>query len=320
MGTKESFDTILDLLVRSVEGVQAAAIVDRDGLIMTSKFRGTQSDDDTIGAVTAVLDNLIARIKTDFGSSESFLNILTVDNNKFLFASAGNSAILTVVADLTVNENALQVYAAHIAKKVELILQGSDVDLTIPLIVEALAKMRKGKLPKGTYNTKVIVLGDPGVGKTSLIRRFVDNKFQDSYISTIGVDITKKRFTLDENTIIDFVIWDIGGQIQHMAPHRKRFYGGVNFCLLEFDISRRDTFLHLDEWLKDLKGTVEKSIPMVLIANKTDKPIAEHQVSLDEVKAKAAELGGHWLYTSAKTGSNVDEAFRYCAIEFLQNL
>jgi small GTP-binding protein len=318
MGSKDLFDKLMSSLIKALPQLIAVAVVDREGLIIASRFSGEDQNDETMGSVTAMLENFISRVKTDFGTTESFTNVLTVDKKKFVFASAGSDAILTILASENTTDNALKVYAHHIAQKVEIVMQGNEVDTDIPFMVEVLANMSSGQLPKGNFNTKIIVLGDPQVGKSSLIRRFVDNKFVENYISTIGVDITKKAYILNESCKIDFVIWDIGGQIQHMAPHRKRFYGGANFALLEFDICKKASFENLDAWLADLRTSVDKAIPMVIVANKTDLPAAQHEVTIEEIKKKAETLGCHWIFTSAKTGINVEEAFRYCAVKFLQ--
>ena len=103
---------------------------------------------------------------------------------------------------------------------------------------------------------KVIVLGDPSVGKTSLIHQFVDDSFSDNYISTIGVDISKKSIDLAPSTKMDFILWDIGGQVKSMATYRARFYGGANFALLVCDVSNKNSFLHLDDWITDLNQLI----------------------------------------------------------------
>ena len=318
MSTQQIFEALLSNLMNSIGEIKAAAIVDRNGLIIHSKLRVENAGDDIIGTVTAVFDSFIARVKADFGSAENFLNVMSVDQNKFVFAGAGSQAILTVISSLDADDTRLKVYSEFIAEKVEFLLDGEEITTEIPPIVEVFANMRSGKLPKGEYSMKVIVMGDPMVGKTSLIKRFVDGKFKDSYISTIGVDISRKDVKLSEELDVSMTIWDIGGQIKTMAPYRKRFYQGVNFAFLEFDVSRKKTFDSLKGWREDLKKGIYNKVPVILIANKMDLP--DHEVSMDEIKAYAEELNCPYLLCSAKTGSNVNDAFRYASLKFCENV
>ncbi len=306
-------------LIDAVEEIQSVVVADRDGLIITSKSSSEEQKDQQIGAATAVFDSFIGRIKKEFGSTESFLNITTVDDQKFLFADAGPQAILTIMADEDVDETKLKVYAEHISDKLALVIDEKEVKPEIPFIVDVLAKMRHGKLPKGEYTEKLIVVGDPMVGKTSLIRRFVDNSFKENYISSIGVDISKKTVELSEGSKISFTIWDIGGQIQTMAPYRKRFYNGAEHVFLQFDITRKKTFENLDKWLNDLDKNTDQMMYKTIIGNKIDK-LDEQAVSIEEIEAKADELDCPYILTSAKTGDNVNDAFKYAGYKFFQKL
>jgi len=88
---------------------------------------------------------------------------------------------------------------------------------------------------------KLIITGLFQVGKTSLIKRFVENRFQESYISTIGVEISKKILKIGDSTEINTIIWDIGGQMQQMDPYRARFYNGANAAFIVLDRTRPET-------------------------------------------------------------------------------
>ncbi len=319
MSTTEIFDKLIGNLMESISLIQATAIVDNDGLIIYSKIRDPETHDEIIGTVTAVFKEFIERIKKDFGSAESFVNVSTIDDKKFVFAKAGPNATLTLLAETEASDSQLKVYSNHVAKKISLILnEETDVDLEIPPIVEVVSNMRSGTFPYGDFQSKIIVLGEPMVGKTSLIRRFVDQKFTESYVSSIGVDISRKIVDLSKKCTVSLAIWDIGGQIQNMAPYRKRFYQGANLVILVTDVTRRKTFENLDKWIEDLNQFLERDIPYLLIGNKIDLPNFEVQES--EVKEKAEMLNCPYLLTSAKTGNNVDDAFNYCAYKFCEKL
>jgi len=316
MTINEKFDELISNLLNSLEEIQAAAIVDKDGLIIFSKIRSLDKEDERIGTITTVFESFIERVKKDFSTVTNFINITLIDDNKFLFATAGPEATLTVITDGSISDNTLKVFGSHVANKLKLIIEGEElIKLDIPPIVKILSHMREGKLPEGNFSVKIIVLGAPGVGKTSLIRRFVDDKFAESYVSTIGVDISRKEVIINENCIINESIWDIGGQAQEMAPYRKRFYFGANHAFIVFDITRKSTFDKIQNWRDDLE-TSNLQLSLILIANKTD--LENSEVTLEEIKQKAEEMNCPYLLCSAKSGSNVNDAFRYAALKFLE--
>ena len=316
MSVDSQLNELLGNLVEKLH-LDAAAVVDRDGLIIGSVMSPRIEGDEQIGGVTAVVDSLISRIKTEFGGKQEFENVMNVEDRKFCFTSAGPTAILTSVASSDVDENALKVYGKHVAEKVAKVLAGeSDVPTSFPAILEVLSTLRGGKLPKGTFSAKLIMCGDYSVGKTSLIRRYVENKFVETYISTLGVDITKKEVELGEECAVNFVIWDIAGQRAAIQQHRARFYGGANAAFVVYDKTRLDSFENITFWMNDIKASVPDAIPIILIGNKCDLTFDE-KVTTDMVAARAEELGFHFIETSAKTGENVTEAFTYLAYQIV---
>ncbi len=312
--------TLLTNYLNQVKGILAVLICDRDGLIITSVGKGSEQDDTVIGALSSLIDGYIDRIKSEFGTQNNFCNITSTGDKKFTYCSAGLKSILTTIADPSTTDIELRVFSEHVAKKVELILDGNDkVDLGIPAIIKALSKTRGGVLPQGEFSVKLILTGDFKVGKTSLIRRFVENRFQDSYISTIGVEISKKVVGLAEKTKINFIIWDIGGQITQMAPYRQRFYNGANAAFIVIDRTRQNALKSIETWYKDIKSSVSSKIPMVIVGNKSDA--VENIVIKDEdIENEAKKLGFHYILTSAKTGESVNDAFLYSAYKFLENI
>ena len=314
---------ILKNYFEEVEGILGVAICDRDGFIIASEFKeGNEEESDSVlGAISAILDNYIDRIKSEFGSEGNFFNITSTGEKKFAYCSQVPQSILTTITDQSTSDTELKVYSEHIAGKVELILDGNeDVSTEIPEIIKALAKTKAGALPKaGEYSNKIILTGDYQVGKTSLIRRFVENAFKRDYISTIGVQISKKTIHLTEENKMNFIIWDIGGQSFQMAPYRARFYNGANAALIVVDRTRPDHLKSVEKWYNDIKASIPKNIPIVIVGNKSDLS-DDIVISKEEIRDMAKKFDFHYILTSAKTGENVNDAFLYIAYRVIESL
>ena len=313
-------ESLLENYMFDIDGAIAVAICDRDGFIIASDSKekaGTESDS-VMGAISAFLDIYIDRIKNEFQTQSNFFNITSMQDKKFAYCSMGSRSILTTIADPTTSDLELRIYSEYIAGKVELVLEGIDnVSTEIPEIIRVLSKRREGKLPKGQFTSKLILTGDFKVGKTSLIKRFVENLFSESYISTIGVEISKKTVVMDEDTKINFVLWDIGGQISSMAPYRHRFYEGASAAFIVIDRTRPNNLESVKTWYDDIKKSVLRDIPVVIVGNKSDLQ-DKLVITEEEIKIVAKELGFHYILTSALTGENVNEAFLYIAYRFIE--
>ncbi len=165
---------------------------------------------------------------------------------------------------------------------------------------------------KEKYGFKVIVLGDPAVGKTSLIRRFADDKFDQSYLPSIGADFTLKIVEFQKVQAI-LTIWDIGGQ-REFDGIRSFYYFGANAGILVFDASRPETFHSLlNRWAPQFKESVGGVVPSVVLCNKIDlvKDKGKMNAQCKEITAK---LGFPVFQTSAKNGDNVHAAFEQIAL------
>ena len=154
------------------------------------------------------------------------------------------------------------------------------------------------------YTLKLCILGDEGVGKSSLIVRYVKNKFNAEYISTIGVDFLVKEIMLDEGKAkAKLVIWDVGGQAQWKAKlnlYLKGADGAVVICDLTRPITGKDTA----GWIEDLKKHAG-DVPYIIVANKNDLKPKMTAKALDSI-SKGTKL----FKASAKTGEVVEEFFQ----------
>ncbi len=158
------------------------------------------------------------------------------------------------------------------------------------------------------YRLKLVVVGDPGVGKTSTILRFTDNAFLRTYVPTLGVSITEKLFNT-QSGMIEMILWDIAGQAK-FETMRRHFYQGSEAILLIFDLTNRTSFISIKNWYHDVMKNMEKHHQMTgyIFGNKTDLTEVR-KVKLVEALALAKELNLKYIETSAKTGKNVEYAF-----------
>jgi small GTP-binding protein len=158
---------------------------------------------------------------------------------------------------------------------------------------------------------KIVLLGDPAVGKTSMLRKFVYNEFDDKYVATLGTKVTKKTLTydniLDDSVIrLSLMIWDVMGQ-QDYKIFQKSACVGSQGALIVSDISRSETIRNWEHWKSDL-FKLTSQIPVIMIGNKKDLE-DEHKSPLYELKKISATHKIPIYLTSAKTGENIEKVF-----------
>ena len=154
---------------------------------------------------------------------------------------------------------------------------------------------------------KILLLGDFHVGKTSLIHRYVDNSFDDSYLTTIGVKISKKQIVLD-GEIYELLIWDVEGATpQKKIP--KNYFKGASGAILVADISREETIQNLPMHIEDFQS-VNPQAPYVTAYNKADL--------LTPSQKEMFDLDPFTLLTSAKEDMNVEKLFEMLGKRMLQ--
>lgn len=166
------------------------------------------------------------------------------------------------------------------------------------------------------YMFKYIIVGDTSVGKSCLLLNFTDKRFRADHDVTIGVEFGSRSIVIDGKPI-KIQIWDTAGQ-ESFRSITRAYYRGATGALLVYDISRRLTFSHLTQWLDDVKKHVDSKTAIMLIGNKSDLP--RREVSYEEGERFAKDNGLFFLETSAKTASNVDEAFLQTATAIHDNI
>ena len=161
-------------------------------------------------------------------------------------------------------------------------------------------------MSKKTYLTnKIVLIGDARVGKTSLVRRFVSNMFDQSYKITLGTTIMKKE--VDYLTYnVTLAIWDVGGQ-EVFRQIRAKYFFGAKGALAVCDITNKDSFKNLSSWIESFRNEVGDK-PIIFLANKCD--LKDQAVSEDDMKQLVKDNPkSEFLFTSAKDGTNTEKAF-----------
>ena len=153
---------------------------------------------------------------------------------------------------------------------------------------------------------KVLLLGNSNVGKSSLFLRFVDDIWNDTFVPTIGVDLKTKTFDIDEKRI-KMQIWDTAGQ-ERFKNIIASYYRGAHGILLIYDVTDKDSFKNLSNWLIEIEKNSSKNVLKVLIGNKTDLE-EKRVISYNQAKEFADSYGLKYIETSAKKNLNVNEAF-----------
>ena len=166
------------------------------------------------------------------------------------------------------------------------------------------------------YILKITLLGEKNVGKTSLVYRYIENKFRESYKATLGVNLLKKDMEVEGNDV-SAQIWDLGGQ-DSFKSLRKLYLEGANGALVMFDLTDRNSFEKLNEWVENFREARGEQ-PIILIGNKSDLD-SQRKVTDMEASNYAKDNNMELMLTSAKTGQNVEEAFIKLTKRILDNI
>ena len=159
---------------------------------------------------------------------------------------------------------------------------------------------------KEEYKFKVVVVGDSGVGKTNLIRRFVHDTFSKDSKATVGVEFLSKTYLIN-NEVFKIEFWDTAGQERYKSI-TAAYYKGAKGALIVYDVTTQSSFDNVNKWCKEIREKAAKNINMMMIGNKTDlkdKRVVEPEMSQEKAKALSMAV----METSALDATNVKEAF-----------
>lgn len=175
------------------------------------------------------------------------------------------------------------------------------------------------------YTFKILVVGDIGTGKTSLVKRLKFNTFSDKVNSTVGVDFVMKEIKWEEKKIVRLQLWDIAGQERFGNLTRVYYKEAVGaFCV--YDVTRTNTFENTKKWKSDIDDKVKlphdnEPIPMVLLANKSDLLDPKSPLDAEQLDIWCDECGfAGWEETSAKENINIDKAVSFLICQIFERI
>eukprot|EP00485_Elphidium_margaritaceum_P021633 CAMPEP_0202712260 /NCGR_PEP_ID=MMETSP1385-20130828/36152_1 /ASSEMBLY_ACC=CAM_ASM_000861 /TAXON_ID=933848 /ORGANISM="Elphidium margaritaceum" /LENGTH=202 /DNA_ID=CAMNT_0049372231 /DNA_START=144 /DNA_END=752 /DNA_ORIENTATION=+ len=164
---------------------------------------------------------------------------------------------------------------------------------------------------------KFTIIGDSGVGKSCLMMRFADDTFNESFITTIGVDFRFRTITVDDK-IVKLQIWDTAGQ-EKFKTITSSYYRNAHAVMIVYDVSDRKSYENIEQWLSDIEKFCPSQVCKMIIGNKCDILDSEREVDLASAQNFAENLKIPYIETSAKTANNVETAFIKMVRQLIKN-
>ncbi|TFG02814.1 MAG: GTP-binding protein [Promethearchaeota archaeon] len=329
---KELFSKFLEI----DDDIEAIIVSDREGFVIAGEKRKSV-DMELVSVLTGLIKPIIDRFKDEF-SSKQYGNSSSFDTEKYrlLFITIDENITLSIVLNNLASIDKISPYAYFLAEKVAQLLSASEdeeVQINIPNFeVESESKASSARIREqlyqlrldsgGKYRFKFVIIGDIAVGKTSIIRRFVENKFLKDYRATIGLNVTTHKIELYGNELV-FSLFDVGAQ-EYFKRFRKTYYQGAQAAFIVFDLTDRKSFINVEKWYIELKQFINnRQIPILVVGNKTDltqKRVISYENGaklVNHFSEKHFEQEISYIETSALTGDNVQDAFSLIAYHFI---
>lgn len=312
--------------------VVAIIVSDQEGLMIAGEKR-KDIDIELVSVLTSVIDPVLKRMRDEFEFSSNFgTSSFDTEDHRLLFISVDEERILSMVLESFASSEKMAPYGLFLAEKTAQILtadEGDIIQISIPnfeyeaknveRLKNQLYQMNLGL--GGEYRFKFVIVGDHEVGKTSIIRRFVERKFTEDYRATIGLNVLSHEFEFFGNNI-GVTLYDIGAQ-KFFRRFRKVYYSGAQAAFLVFDLTNRNSFDNIVNWYEELKlFTPTEDIPIVIVGNKTDlteerKILYQEGAKLANNISKREKIKLSYIETSALNGSNVEDAYNLISYHYV---
>jgi len=335
LNKKRLFNELLTKFLLKYEDVDALIVSDHEGFIISGQKRASV-DMELVSVLTALINPVLERIRDEFAFKKFGSASFDTEENRLLFISIDENITLSVVLDILASVDKISPYAYFLAEKTAQIIDANEDDiiqLDIPnfgteidtlseasRIKEQIYQMRLDS--GGIYKFKFIIVGDKAVGKSSIVRRFVDDKFSLDYRSTLGLNVLSHSMKFYGNEVY-FSLWDLGGQA-YFKRFRKAYYVGTQAAFIVFDVCERETFSNIKIWYEELKEFLgNKNIPIIIVGNKIDLSdqrsvqYKEGIALVDELTRKNTDSYISYIETSALTGENIEDSFSLIAYHYI---
>ena len=162
-------------------------------------------------------------------------------------------------------------------------------------------------MSKNEFVYKILILGDTSVGKTCFLTRYADNTFQETHMSTIGIDYKLKNVQMENGKVAKLQIWDTAGQ-DRFRSITKNYYKGANGIVVIFSVVDKLSFVNIKSWINQIKAEVDDKVTIIIVGNKIDDE-ENREVTTEEGEELARSFDLNFFECSAKTGENINETF-----------
>ncbi|MHA2197022.1 MAG: Rab family GTPase [Promethearchaeota archaeon] len=302
-------------------------VVDKEGLVVEILTTGSEKLEEKqfIGAFSSLVEVILKKLTLDFDLGTFGAGTFDTDKYRFIFCESGSDHVLVSILHPATFIDDVFPYTYLTADKVARIIDGElPVSPVIPKIrrdteVEKLKhKMdyyqQKPHSPDYVY--KLSLIGDGGVGKTSMAQRYVHGIFKADYKATIGTFISKRECMFNElDTSVKFMIWDLAGQnqFQRLWPD---YLTDSRAGVIMFDITNKESFNNVRKWYDIINKVALPKIILILVGNKSDLE-EDREITTQDGMDLAKELGIYYMETSAKTNENIEEVFEWIALQII---
>ena len=325
------FKELLNNFLEVNKETEAIIVSDEDGLIIAGEKR-EDIDMEIVSVLTTIINPILDRIHYEFDFKKFGSCSFETENNRLIFISVDDKIMLSIVLNSMASIEQYSPYGYFLAEKTAQIInlkEGDHIQLSIPdFKYEAeQAKRMKNQLyqldvdSSGNYKFKFIITGDHNVGKTSIIRRFAEDRFLSDYRATIGLNIISHDFESFGNKI-NVALWDIGAQ-EYFRRYRKTYYNGAQAGFIVFDLTSRKSLENVKNWYNELNEFIDNRDLLVMIVGNKNDLIEKRVITNQDAVSMSRNLTGStnrnilYLETSALTGENVEDAFRLISYNFI---